>query len=156
MHKIWRHAYTYLYKLGLLNLSIKTVTYLVVSVSVGGSRLSSRSNTRPLKYQNVIWIKDWKFIHASRTISIRMIQTTISRQLCQLLNALTFWYTWCLNFTVQQQPKNQYEFVGFSCCLWSKAAHRDHFVRCLSVHVCICLSVCHNFMQVVYVDPSRE
>ena len=36
------------------------------------------------------------------------------------------------------------------CCLWSIAAHRDHFVRHMSVHLCVCLSGSHTFLVVMH------
>ena len=45
------------------------------------------------------------------------------------------------------------------CCLQSIAAHRDHFVRRLSVRLCVCLSVClsgsHTFLVVTHSYVSQ-
>ena len=39
---------------------------------------------------------------------------------------------------------------AFLCRLQSIATQRDHFVRCLSVHVCVCMSGSHTFLVVTH------
>ena len=45
----------------------------------------------------------------------------------------------CIQYTFNTTLNNNYSFL---CCLRSIAAHRDHFVRRLSVHPSVCVSVC--------------
>ena len=43
----------------------------------------------------------------------------------------------------------------FLCRLWSIVAHRDHFVRRLSVHLSVCLSGSHTFLVVTHSYVSQ-
>ena len=43
----------------------------------------------------------------------------------------------------------------FLCRLRSITAHRDHFVRCLSVCACVCLSDSHTFLIVTHSCVSQ-
>ena len=45
--------------------------------------------------------------------------------------------------------------ITFVCRLRSIAAHRDHFVRCLSVCACVCLSDSHTFLIVTHSYVSQ-
>ena len=45
--------------------------------------------------------------------------------------------------------------VNLLCPLRSIAAHRDHFVRRLSVHACVCLSGSHTFLVVTHSYVSQ-
>ena len=45
--------------------------------------------------------------------------------------------------------------IAFSCRLRSIAAHWDHFVRRLSVPLCVCLSGSHTFLVVTHTYVSQ-
>ena len=99
----------------------------------------------------------------------------ISHSSIQCLQAVTIqcprylcpWKGLCLrknNFFVQQCNSDRWQkvpFIAFMyentllCRLRSIAAHRDHFVRRLSVRPCVCLSSSHTFLVVTHSYVSQ-